>query len=342
MTRISTMNNVPISPEIVAEVKAGVAPILIGALSSTCLFGANTLQTWYYFQHYPGDRCALKTLVAFVWFLATLHTISVYISSDLGIPRKVLAIFVSIMWLTTAEKIMVLLTGIIIFTAHSFFAWRVYILSSRKRGIFTFLVGREHMVLAAQLSQNLFVESAGASNIACDDSEPMISIQVVAGILFSLDSNLFVPRAVRTITIFSFSFNVATDCLLVSSLGYYLQQSRSGMRTRINRFINKIIFWAINIGALTTIVGFVVMVLVLTQEEPNKACGVYQIIGNLYVASMLATLNHRPLTEQHVLDGNGTSLVFATSRAPASQDLEITTTNASVDEEIESEKTGSA
>lgn len=75
------MNDILISPEVIAEVKVGIAPILIGALCSiwsvgvlisghpltddpSSLFGANTLQAWYYCQHYPGDRRALKTLAS--------------------------------------------------------------------------------------------------------------------------------------------------------------------------------------------------------------------------------------------------------------------------------------
>ncbi|KAG9220222.1 hypothetical protein CCMSSC00406_0009543 [Pleurotus cornucopiae] len=184
----------------------------------------------------------------------------VNISSHLGLPRKVLAISVSIMWLTTAEKIMVLLTGIIIFSAHSFFAWRVYILSSRKRGLFVFLVGRRHMFLSAQFSQNLIVESAGTGNIACE---------LHCRRRFSLDSNL---------------------------------------RSLSPHFLSML-------PPIAYSIGFVVMVLVLTEEDLSKVCGVYQIIGNLYVASILATLNHRPFTQQHVLGGNGTS-VFASSHQP--------------------------
>ncbi|KIK61213.1 hypothetical protein GYMLUDRAFT_243864 [Collybiopsis luxurians FD-317 M1] len=47
---------------------------LIGAVVAAMLYGLTTLQTYFYFMNYPGDKIQLKILVWALWLIDSLHT----------------------------------------------------------------------------------------------------------------------------------------------------------------------------------------------------------------------------------------------------------------------------
>ncbi|KAL4252347.1 hypothetical protein AB1N83_014022 [Pleurotus pulmonarius] len=129
----------------------------------------------------------------------------------------------------------------------------------------------------------------------------------------------------QNLTTSSLALEGVTDLIIAFSLGYYLHNARSGI-IKTDKLINKLIFWAVNVGILTSIADFTVMALIATQHTKNMTfVAVYEIISNLckwatadawqvtgsrtrnlYAASMLATLNIRQFTREHVLDEHGT------------------------------------
>ncbi|KDQ22220.1 hypothetical protein PLEOSDRAFT_1086937 [Pleurotus ostreatus PC15] len=56
------------------------------------------------------------------------------------------------------------------------------------------------------------------------------------------------------------------------------------------------------------------------QAKSIVLLAVFRIFSNLYDASMLATLNNRPFTQQHILDDHGT-VVHLNSLASSQQQL---------------------
>ncbi|KAL4257842.1 hypothetical protein AB1N83_010197 [Pleurotus pulmonarius] len=309
-----------IPSELKADVISNLAPLLIGTLFSVCFFGANTLQTWYYYQHYPGDSSIRQCMVAFVWILAVIHTVFAchavwfYLIAGFGDPVQMDAtswlvaqvlpplfqIFIFFRKFRRAACGTVILTGITAFTVHSFFAWRVYIMGSRKLAlpIFTLVLSVLHMAATWGVAVISFIMKRW--------SDP--------------------PHNFRLVSILGLGFSAAADIVLALSLGYSLHRARSGL-ARSNRLINRLIFWAINIGLLTGIVGFVLAVLILAKGVVSLSLGVYMILGNLYAASMLATLNQRPFTQQHTLAGDASFLEFGVEQPPhARQGVEITIT----------------
>ncbi|KAL4255207.1 hypothetical protein AB1N83_012582 [Pleurotus pulmonarius] len=277
-----------IPSELKADVMSNLAPLLIGTLFSICFFGANTLQTWYYYQHYPGDSSIRQCMVAFIWILAVIHTVFAchavwfYLIAGFGDPIQMDATS----WAACGT---VILTGITAFTVHSFFAWRVYIMGSRKLTlpIFTLVLSVLHMAATWGVAVISFIMKRW--------SDP--------------------PHNFRLVSILGLGFSAAADIVLALSLGYSLHRARSGL-ARSNRLINRLIFWAINIGLLTGIVGFVLAVLILAKGVVSLSLGVYMILGNLYAASMLATLNQRPFTQQHTLTGDASFLEFGVQQPP--------------------------
>ncbi|KAG9222248.1 hypothetical protein CCMSSC00406_0006545 [Pleurotus cornucopiae] len=262
-------------PDVQAIVTPTVGALLIGVLFSICLFGANTLQTWYYYQHYPSDGIHLK-----LWACCG----SLNFTNVEGLDTTI--------WSATMT---LLITGVLILLVHSFFAWRIYILSGRKPIIPLFI-----LLLAV--------------------AHAAITWGVV-GISFAAGAYSRFPKTIQSTSTSSLAIGVATDLTIACSLGYYLHRGRSGI-SRTDQLINKLIFWAVNIGLLTSITDFVV--LMVSELMDNLIfLAIYQIISNLYAASMLATLNLRPFSRDHVLDEHGTVLELGSfhASAPASSKI---------------------
>ncbi|KDR71986.1 hypothetical protein GALMADRAFT_143338 [Galerina marginata CBS 339.88] len=90
----------------------------------------------------------------------------------------------------------------------------------------------------------------------------------------------------------SLSLAVVTDIITAASLSFYLHTRRSGIKGT-DTLINKLMAYAINNGILTSF--FDIIVVTFVTVEPNNLIflAIYQIIGNLYTNSMIATLNSR-------------------------------------------------
>ncbi|KAJ8695765.1 hypothetical protein PTI98_005693 [Pleurotus ostreatus] len=273
----------PDIPDLQGALSSSIGALLIGAFFSICFFGANSLQTWYYYQHYPTDTVIMKAAVACVWISEVLHTIflchAVYFYVVLGFGR--ISVLDSTVW---SMNLTIVVTALLTLTAHIFFAWRIYILSRAR--IIPFVV--------------IFL---GIGHTATSGA--------VAGIAFGIDTYSDIPRSWENLTTSSLALEGVTDLIVAFSLGYYLHHARSGI-IETDKLINKLIFWAVNVGILTSIADFTVMALVATQHTKNMTfIAVYEIISNLYAASMLATLNIRQFTREHVLDEHGTVIHLA-------------------------------
>ncbi|KAF4599029.1 hypothetical protein EYR40_006117 [Pleurotus pulmonarius] len=103
----------------------------------------------------------------------------------------------------------------------------------------------------------------------------------VAGIAFSIERYTDIPRFWENLTTSSLALEGVTDLIIAFSLGYYLHNARSGI-IKTDKLINKLIFWAVNVGILTSIADFTVMALIATQHTKNMTfVAVYEIISNL-------------------------------------------------------------
>ncbi|KAF4577360.1 hypothetical protein EYR36_005348 [Pleurotus pulmonarius] len=144
----------------------------------------------------------------------------------------------------------------------------------------------------------------------------------VAGIAFGFNVFTDIPRLWENLSAVTLALGGATNLSISLSLGYYLHHARSGI-AETDKLINKLIFWALNVGILTSIADFTVLILILTQNAKNlDFIAVYEVMSNLYAASMLATygsalfinystnfsprLNTRRFTREHVLNEHGT------------------------------------
>ncbi|KAL1941271.1 hypothetical protein VTO73DRAFT_7483 [Trametes versicolor] len=255
---------------------------LIGVFFEIWLFGFTSLQSWYYFQHYPKDPLKWKALTVSRLCLEALHaSLSCHAAYYWLVTNYLNPVALNnSVWSADAA---LAVAGVIVFTTHCFFCYRIWIVSARRVFIPAVIMvlalgswGLDWTVLALSVQEKTF--SGFTSAIQHTSTSGLV-------------------------------LKVATDSTIALSLGYFLHKNKSGI-SRTDHLANKLTFWAINIGALTSIVD--VLVLAFSEATSNLIfLALYTVVGNLYSNSLLATLNIRIYARTQVLGEDGTSLPLA-------------------------------
>ncbi|KAF8881872.1 hypothetical protein BD779DRAFT_986358 [Infundibulicybe gibba] len=264
-TLVRTMNSAQATlPDITPTFGA----LLIGGYASIGLFGVLTLQCWLYCSQFPGDPTRMKLMVAFVWiseFLRScfmVHAIHYYTVLQWGNPAPLSRAVWSL-------ELLLVMTSIVELVVHLYFAYRVWIVSGRRwlmPSIICFFTISNFVM--------------GACEYAFSIVETTFD-KITGG--FTSD---FATAALCCV--------VAADWTITGSLIYYLRQSRSETQSsRLNTVINQLIFYAINIGALISAVDLVVLGLSSAELHNLYYLALFEIVGNLYANSLLASLNAR-------------------------------------------------
>ncbi|KAJ7678937.1 hypothetical protein DFH06DRAFT_1165265 [Mycena polygramma] len=237
--------------------------LLIGIIVSAALYGVTCLQTFYYFTNY-NDGLWAKSLVLALWVLETVHSIfechAIYWFVILNYddpPALAKATWSAVLTLLLSSGIMLLV--------HLFYARRVWHMS-RKNLPLTIII----LLLAFAHSGTGVVIAVRAFQL-----QYFTAVATITGIV---DSSL--------------ALAVVTDVLIAASLSYYLQTSRSGIK-RTDTLINRLMVYTINNGILTSAFDIVTLVFVTTEVNNLIFLAVFEVVGNLYTNSMLATLNSR-------------------------------------------------
>ncbi|KAK0237957.1 hypothetical protein EDD85DRAFT_562871 [Armillaria nabsnona] len=278
---------------------------LISVIVSSCLFGVICTQTWYYFTRY-SDSIAVKVFVSAIWIFEVFHMAFIshaiyhYVILHYGDPASLAEI--TVVW---SVSLNVAITDIITLLVYLFYARRIYHLS-------------KHNV-------------------------PLVAVVVVLSICrlgtgmgitgYSMYLKYFVSFArpsMRILLRVGLVLHVVTDLLVAVSLCYYLHNSRTGIK-RTNTMINKLMVYAIHTGLITAVVD--ILVLAFNKAYPDNLVylSVYQIAGNLYSNSFLATLNARrptkPIHESISTDVNMLSLPTSDAHDKSFEDATRTNTN---------------
>jgi hypothetical protein len=238
---------------------------LIGAFVSAALYGATSLQTWYYFQSYPADMPFLKIMVLLLWALETVHSafnmhgIYWFLVSNYFNPRALLILE----WSATAS---IAISGIIIIIVHLFYARRVYYVSNK------------NLWLALTIAIIAIVHFGFVLSVS------------ITGLQAKYFANLTgTPQLMARIGL---SLSLATDVLIASSLTFYLLRGRTG-RKKTDSLVNRLTVHAVNNGILTSATDLVVLVFVIIAPNSLIYLSIFEVVGNLYTNSLLATLNAR-------------------------------------------------
>ncbi|KAF8910775.1 hypothetical protein CPB85DRAFT_679082 [Mucidula mucida] len=232
----------------------------------TTLYGVSVLQTFLYFRLYTKDHWFLKSTVASLWTLDTLTTI--FVAHSLRLLRLELwrrpNVNLIIPWSFVAEKFLV---TVITFIAQLFYARTIWKVSAHKIVVFSIVA--------------LAVASFGL------------------GIVTTV--HLFQDRLVTSIAAREFSiisglvqgFAALNDIIITVALCYFLNVHRSAAIASTGQLIDSLILYAVSRGVLTAITQILFLVLNVGLPHDTYWQPFHQVVGKLYVNSVLATLNIR-------------------------------------------------
>ncbi|KAJ6617204.1 hypothetical protein B0H10DRAFT_2218848 [Mycena sp. CBHHK59/15] len=268
----------------VAEVKEVFATSFIGFAVATTAYGICVLQCYLYYRSYPKDSVILKLTVGTLWTLDTLSTImvahSLYTYFVLNFGN--IAADALIPWSFALEN--GLLTGITI-TAQSFYAWQIWSVSHN-----AFVTGGIALLAVASFVLGLYI-TVHLFRFPAVASLSTHSFQSVSGPVQGMAG--------------------ACDIVITVALIFYLHSRRgAGVRTT-EQMIDTLILYAVCRGTLTASVfpAFLlqlilndasvsitqIMFMILNVAFPDRTFWqpFHQVVGKLYVNSVVASLNVR-------------------------------------------------
>ncbi|OCB87159.1 hypothetical protein A7U60_g5673 [Sanghuangporus baumii] len=183
----------------------------------------------------------------------------------------------------------VLFNGLIVFLVQAFFLLRVWRLSQKNIPVIVVLGG---LILASLALSIVYTVRA-------------LEIRV-----FSRLTEIYaLNRSINVI-------NAVTDVALAAALIYLLQQSRTGFK-RSNHIINRLIFFSLNTGLLTSIDAIVTLIMNTVYGSTFLYILFFLNISRLYTNSFMATLNSRKAFRglDDSIDGESFSLSQSRYRA---------------------------
>ncbi|RPD63688.1 hypothetical protein L227DRAFT_358758 [Lentinus tigrinus ALCF2SS1-6] len=200
--------------------------LLIGTLVAACLHGLTTLQTYIYFSRSREDSTLLRSLVAFLWILDTVHivlishTVYTYTIIDFGnfaaLPKPV--------WSMVAQ---VIVMGVSDAMVRGIFCHRIYLLSDRN----CVLCGINVFLSIIMLCQNIYL---------CTKE-----LELDTG-----SFSTFVPLFYANM-----STGVAADAVIATTMTWLLMREKSNMNfRRTNHVIHTLVLYSVSTGAFATMV----------------------------------------------------------------------------------------
>ncbi|KAJ6541651.1 hypothetical protein B0H19DRAFT_1268620 [Mycena capillaripes] len=247
----------------VPDIPRTLGAILVGGLFASVLAGMVNLQTVLYYRSYKKDPLPVKFLIFTVWVLDNLHTGFIWgglwfcLIQNYSVADSV----DSIPW---CIALTVIITALVTFLVHCFFAHRIFLLS--KRNWFMTLP-----ILALTLL-------------------PAASVSTWEMLRYrSFDAFRLHARWIFTLGL---SVSSVVDILITCSLVYLFQKNRTEAG-RLNHVLDKLIVYGLETGSLTCLGTIVAMLLWVITPHNLIFLGLYVVIGKLYANSLLVTLNTR-------------------------------------------------
>ncbi|KAJ3734439.1 hypothetical protein DFJ43DRAFT_1062714 [Lentinula guzmanii] len=266
-------------PHITVDNTMGAA--FIGVICAASLYGVSCVQTWFYFNRYPGDLWYIKCLVAIVWLFDSIHqalishTVYFYVVTNFNNVSEQ----ANLVWSILLE---VLFNGLIGFVVQSFLTMRVWKMSNQNKPLTVLIV--------------LFV----LGELTCSVAFTISSLKLVTWMdlthLKSLSMTVNVLGAVA-------------DVMIAAGLFYFLHRSRTGFK-KSDTMISKLIMFTVSTGLLTSICAVASLLSILIWGKTLIYVAFYFSLGRLYSNSLLATLNARK-SIRGLNDGDGGNVSFS-------------------------------
>ncbi|KAJ7636457.1 hypothetical protein FB45DRAFT_906645 [Roridomyces roridus] len=250
--------------------------ISVGYVLAWGLYGVLSTQAFSYFQKFPKDNKWLKLLVSSLWLLDTIQLVLIgqmlynWLVINYGNPAS---FQVNGIW---SFSVGILLTNLIILIVELFLTYRVYLLSDGNWILCSVII---------LLSLLFFV------------------FELVAVVRMFQLQKLALFYKFEWISSAGLACASTADVLIAVSLCRYLMKTRTGLRTKTDSIVTRLILYAINTGLLTSVVVLMDMVCFLTMPDNLIHLSFNIMVGKLYSNSLLATLNFRDSVRRRNKDG---------------------------------------
>ncbi|EIW53728.1 uncharacterized protein TRAVEDRAFT_52848 [Trametes versicolor FP-101664 SS1] len=250
--------------------------VLLGTFVGLILYGLTLHQSYRYLRLYPNDSRALKCLVAFVVLLETItsvfsmHVCYFYLTTNYFNPEALLHGVWSLNLFPVAS-------GIIMISAQSFFARRVWHLGARISKAVVLFAGTLCIV-----EIGFFIAASAEAFI----------IPTFAGF-----------RRVTWLVSTGSTMAVTADMTLTAALIVFLHRSRTGLK-RTDTMIDILILYSVNTGLLTGILNLLSLLFAFIRPGDLIYIGFGIVGAKMYATTLLAALNSRQSLASH---GSGIS-----------------------------------
>ncbi|KAF8150473.1 hypothetical protein K438DRAFT_1988432 [Mycena galopus ATCC 62051] len=235
----------------------------IGVVVSCVLFGVTTLQAYIYYTRFPDDSRFLKGLVAFVWILETAHTVCLVVLlytftiSYYAQPELLLGDTPRPKSLSTAT----LFSGFIAACVHSFFSFRIYVLTKR-------------LYVPSLIWFMAFLHLVGRI-VICATSLRTASLQA------------YLSQWEWLLTT-NWCISVACDFLITTTLVVVLHRRRSQALKKTAALMEKLIGWTIETGMLTSTASLFMLAFFVSMKDNFIWLAFYALGTRLFSNSLLA------------------------------------------------------
>ncbi|KAJ7442757.1 hypothetical protein B0H11DRAFT_1881780 [Mycena galericulata] len=240
-------------------------PLLIGYLVDWALFAVLTVQTYLYYQAFPGDQLWIKCLVYIVYSIdlvqITFGTLDVFKMFGYHFGDVSVLTEIHFAWLTGPT-----LTGLVSFIVQSFYAFRLYKLSGSR-------------VVPALIT----VVSVAAS----------VSGFVTGGLVLKAgDITKLNTPVISTVVGVWLAGSALNDIIIAVCMTYYLAINDTGFR-QTHALVTKLIRLTIETGSLTALVALTTLILFGAIPGTVYYTTPANFMSVLYANTLLAVLNAR-------------------------------------------------
>ncbi|KAF9532680.1 hypothetical protein CPB83DRAFT_634176 [Crepidotus variabilis] len=251
-----------VSKQLNLDSKLGAA--FLGNVAAGILYGITCLQSFVYFKKSHSDPTFLKSLVAFLWFLDSLHmalvthSLYIYLIKNYMNPRSML----SPNWSILSQVYVTCLSDLIIRGIYAERVWKV--------------------------SRNTFVVIVIAltSLLTCTTGFAYVCIAFVKRKTFA---DL---RHISFLMYTALGSAVVADILVAASMCISLLKSRTGFR-RTDSVLTMLMLYTINSSVLTTVCSIACFLTYTIWPMEFTFIGIYVCLSKLFLNSLLAMLNGR-------------------------------------------------
>ncbi|KAI0746744.1 hypothetical protein C8Q80DRAFT_793006 [Daedaleopsis nitida] len=256
----------------------------VGNIFAATLYGLTTLQTYTYYNRSSKDSGLLKSLVAMLWILDTLHvvlichTVYTYAVTHFGS----LAALQKPTWSVVAQ---IVVTGVSDGIIRAVFCYRIYILSNQHRLLF----------VVNGLASTLMVANNFALTVKCFQISVYSDLDKISWLFY-----------------FNLSAAVVSDALIAASMCWLLATRSSSFMT-VNSTVRTLVLYSVNTGVITTLCTFATLVMYAVAPHTFIFMAIFFALSKLLLNSLLASLNARKALREQLSNADAVSIPLSSN-----------------------------